>query len=173
MNYDNICVMMKSYFEEKDEYANTVLHFNETSISQAFCHVRDIGREEFYLGKNNRYRPSKVITMRKNQYIDCEYIIFGNSLDVVDNIVDYVDGKTQLYKVIRTYRPSSTILPRDRKSFKGSYAPTTDDIEIVVEVLRGNPAREVRNELIKLYEDDIRLSHGERVEGKDYGKNPT
>ena len=64
-------------------------------------------------------------------------------------------------------------LPRDRKAFKGSYAPTTDDIEIVVEVLRGNPAKEVRRQLIKLYEDDIRLSHGERVEGKDYGKNPT
>lgn len=168
MNYDDVCLMMKPYFEEKDEYANTRLYFNESSISQAFCHVRDVGREEFYLGKNNRYRPSKVITMRRNQYIDCEYIIFGNSLDVVDNVLDYVDEKTQLYKVIRTYTPASNILPRDRKSYKGSYAPTRDDIEVVVEVLRGNPAREVRRELIKVFQDDIRISHGERVEGKKY-----
>lgn len=163
-----VCLMMKAYFEEKDEYANTLLYFDETSISQAFCHIRDIGREEFYLGKNNRYRPSKVITMRKNQYIDCEYIIFGNSLDVVQNVIDFVDGKTQLYKVIRTYAPSSNILPRDRKSYKGSYAPTTDDIEIVVEVLKGTPAREVRRELIKVFQDEIRISHGERIEGKTY-----
>ena len=168
MNYDMVCLMMKAYFEEKDEYANTLLYFDETSISQAFCHIRDIGREEFYLGKNNRYRPSKVITMRKNQYIDCEYIIFGNSLDVVQNVIDFVDGKTQLYKVIRTYAPSSNILPRDRKSYKGSYAPTTDDIEIVVEVLKGTPAREVRRELIKVFQDEIRISHGERIEGKTY-----
>ncbi|MBZ2386682.1 hypothetical protein K8P03_05135 [Anaerococcus murdochii] len=168
MNYDRVCLMMKAYFEEKDEYANTLLYFDETSISQAFCHIRDIGREEFYLGKNNRYRPSKVITMRKNQYIDCEYIIFGNSLDVVENVIDFVDGKTQLYKVIRTYAPSSNILPRDRKSYKGSYAPTTDDIEIVVEVLKGTPAREVRRELIKVFQDEIRISHGERIEGKTY-----
>lgn len=168
MNYDRVCLMMKAYFEEKDEYANTLLYFDETSISQAFCHIRDIGREEFYLGKNNRYRPSKVITMRKNQYIDCEYIIFGNSLDVVENVIDFVDSKTQLYKVIRTYAPSSNILPRDRKSYKGSYAPTTDDIEIVVEVLKGTPAREVRRELIKVFQDEIRISHGERIEGKTY-----
>lgn len=168
MNYDRVCLMMKAYFEEKDEYANTLLYFDETSISQAFCHIRDIGREEFYLGKNNRYRPSKVITMRKNQYIDCEYIIFGNSLDVVENVIDFVDGKTQLYKVIRTYAPSSNILPRDRKSYKGSYASTTDDIEIVVEVLKGTPAREVRRELIKVFQDEIRISHGERIEGKTY-----
>lgn len=168
MNYDKVCLMMKAYFDEKDEYANTLLYFNETSISQAFCHIRDIGREEFYLGKNNRYRPSKVITMRKNQYIDCDYLIFGNSLDVVENIIDFVDGKTSLYKVIRTYMPSSNILPRDRKSYKGSYAPTTDDIEIVVEVLKGTPAREVRNQLIKVFKDDIRISHGERIEGKTY-----
>ena len=168
MNYDNVCLMMKSYFENKDEYANTKLYFDETSITQAFCHIRDIGREEFYLGKNNRYRPSKVITMRKNQYIDCEYIIFGNSLDVAQNVIDYVDGKTQLYKVIRTYSPSSNTLPRDRKSFKGSYSPTTSDIEIVVEVLKGNPATEIRRELIKLYEDEIKESHKERVEEKDY-----
>lgn len=168
MNYDKVCLMMKAYFEEKDEYANTLLYFNESSISQAFCHIRDIGREEFYLGKNNRYRPSKVITMRKNQYIDCEYIIFGNSLDVVENVIDYVDGKSRLYKVIRTYAPSSNILPRDRKSYKGSYAPTTDDIEIVVEVLKGTPAREIRDQLIKLYQDEIRISHGERIEGKTY-----
>lgn len=168
MNYDKVCLMMKAYFEEKDEYANTLLYFDETSISQAFCHIRDIGREEFYLGKNNRYRPSKVITMRKNQYIDCEYLIFGNSLDVVENVIDFVDGKASLYKVIRTYMPSSNILPRDRKSYKGSYAPTTDDIEIVVEVLRGTPAREVRDQLIKVFKDDIRISHGERIEGKTY-----
>lgn len=168
MNYDKVCLMMKAYFEEKDEYANTLLYFNESSISQAFCHIRDIGREEFYLGKNNRYRPSKVITMRKNQYIDCEYIIFGNSLDVVENVIDYVDGKSRLYKVIRTYAPSSNILPRERKSYKGSYAPTTDDIEIVVEVLKGTPAREIRDQLIKLYQDEIRISHGERIEGKTY-----
>lgn len=168
MNYDRVCLMMKAYFEEKDEYANTLLYFNESSISQAFCHIRDIGREEFYLGKNNRYRPSKVITMRKNQYIDCEYIIFGNSLDVVQNVIDFVDGKTQLYKVIRTYAPSSNILPRDRKSYKGSYAPTTDDIEVVVEVLKGTPAKEVRRELIKVFQDEIRISHGERIEGKTY-----
>lgn len=168
MNYDNVCLMMKSYFENKDEYANTKLYFDETSITQAFCHIRDIGREEFYLGKNNRYRPSKVITMRKNQYIDCEYIIFGNSLDVAQNVIDYVDGKTQLYKVIRTYSPSSNILPRDRKSFKGSYSPTTSDIEIVVEVLKGNPATEIRRELVKLYKDEIKESHKERVEEKDY-----
>lgn len=168
MTYDDVCVLLTPFFEEKDKFANTRLIFDETSLTQAFCDIRDIGREEFYLSRGHKYKPSNVITMRKNQYNNAQYLIIGNSLDLTDNILAYLDGKNTLYKVIRSFSPYSNVIPRDRKSYIGSYAPTTNDVELVVEVLKGNPVSDIKKQLINLYQEEIRIRQVE-VEG-DNGK---
>lgn len=154
MNYSDVCLMLRPHSEEKDKYANIRYVFDMDSLNQAFCHIKDIGREEFYLAQDGKYRPSKVITMKANQYTDPLYIIMGNSMDMRENVKDFVEGKVELYKVIRTYIPGSNILARDRKNYKNSYTPTKDDIEIVVEVLKGNPLSDIKEQLKKLFGDE-------------------
>lgn len=151
MNYNDICVMLSPNREEKDKYANIRYIFEMDSLNQAFCHIKDVGREEFYLAQDGKYRPSKVITMKTNQYTKPLYIFVGNSMDLKENVRVFVEGKIELYKVIRTYIPGSNVLARDRKNYKNSYTPSKDDIEVVVEVLKGNPLSDVKDQLEKLF----------------------
>lgn len=144
MTFNDIVILFNKVNEEKDKYGNTHLVFDKSSISQAFCHVRDIGREEFYLGKNNRYKPSKVITLRKNQYEDAQYMIIGKSMDLMKDLKDFVDNEDiKLFKVIRTYTPSSLMLGRNEKKIIGAYKPGCDDVEIVLEDQYGIPRSEI------------------------------
>lgn len=144
MTFNDIVILFNEVSEEKDKFGNTHLVFDKSSISQAFCNVRDIGREEFYLGKNNRYKPSKVITLRKNQYEDAQYMIIGKSMDLMKDLKDFVDNEDiKLFKVIRTYTPSSLMLGRNEKKIIGAYKPGRDDVEIVLEDQYGIPRSEI------------------------------
>lgn len=155
MTYDDIVILFNKAREEKDKYGNTHLIFDEISISQAFCHVRDIGREEFYLGKNNRYKPSKVITMKANQYEGAQYMIIGKSMDLKKDLNDFVnDENIKLFKLIRTYSPSSLMLGRNEKKIIGAYKPGRDDVEIVLEEQYGTPRSEIREQVKKILGSD-------------------
>lgn len=144
MTYDDIVILFNKVSEEKDKFGNTHLIFDKSSISQSFCHVRDIGREEFYLGKNNRYKPSKVITMKSSQYEGAQYMIIGKSMDLKKDLKDFVeDEDIKLFKVIRTYSPSSLMLGRNEKKIIGVYKPGRDDVEIVLEDQYGIPRSEI------------------------------
>lgn len=144
MTFNDIVILFNKVSEEKDKFGNTHLVFDKSSISQAFCNVRDIGREEFYLGKNNRYKPSKVITLRKNQYENAQYMIIGKSMDLMKDLKDFVNNEDiKLFKVIRTYTPSSLMLGRNEKKIIGVYKPGRDDVEIVLEDQYGIPRSEI------------------------------
>lgn len=144
MTFNDIVILFNKVSEEKDKFGNTHLVFDKSSISQAFCNVRDIGREEFYLGKNNRYKPSKVITLRKNQYENAQYMIIGKSMDLMKDLKDFVDNEDiKLFKVIRTYTPSSLMLGHNEKKIIGAYKPGRDDVEIVLEDQYGIPRSEI------------------------------
>lgn len=147
MTFDDLIVLIKPYDYEKDDYGNTRPVIEKESLTQALCHVRDIGREEFYLSRNgNTYRPILVLTMRKNHYHDEEYLFFGKSMDLKENIEEYLE-RGKLYKVIRTYTPGQAVLGRFEKKYIGVYKPGTDDVELVVEELRGTPLSEIKNKL--------------------------
>lgn len=155
MTFDDVIVLFNKVRVEKDKYGNNRLIFDKDSISQAFCNVRDVGREEFYLGKNNRYKPSKVFTLRKNQYDDAQYILIGKSLDLIENLKQVKDEDFMLYKLIRTYTPSSLMLGRNEQKIIGGYKPGRDDIEIVVEVLLGSPRSDIKNQILELFGDEL------------------
>lgn len=155
MTFNDIAILFNKVSVEKDKYGNNHLIFDKSSISQAFCNVRDIGREEFYLGKNNRYQPSKVITLRKCEYDEAQYIIIGKSLDLIENLQAFVNDELKIYKLIRTYTPSGLLLGRNEKKIIGVYKPGKDDVEIVVEVLVGNPKTEIKNQLLKEFAGEL------------------
>lgn len=156
MTFNDIVVLLNKVDVEKDKYGNNRLIFDKSSVSQAFCNVRDIGREEFYLGKNNRYKPSKVLTLRKCEYDEAQYIIIGNSLDLIENLQAFIDDELKIYKLIRTYTPSSLLLGRNEKKIIGAYKPGKDDVEIVVEVLVGTPKSEIKNQLLKEFKGELK-----------------
>lgn len=155
MTFDDVVVLFNNVYKEQDKYGNNRLIFDKSSITQAFCNIRDIGREEFYLGKNNRYKPSKVLTLRKSQYEDAQYMLIGKSLDLIENLKQFKEDDFQLFKLIRTYSPSSLMLGRNEKKIIGSYKPSRDDVEIVVEVLLGNPREDIKNQVFKLYGSEL------------------
>ena len=155
MTFDDVVVLFNNVYKEQDKYGNNRLIFDKSSITQAFCNIRDIGREEFYLGKNNRYKPSKVLTLRKSQYENAQYVLIGKSLDLIENLKQFKDDDFQLFKLIRTYSPSSLMLGRNEKKIIGSYKPSRDDVEIVVEVLLGNPSEDIKNQVFKLYGSEL------------------
>lgn len=155
MTFDDVVVLFNNVYKEQDKYGNNRLIFDKSSITQAFCNIRDIGREEFYLGKNNRYKPSKVLTLRKSQYENAQYVLIGKSLDLIENLKQFKDDDFQLFKLIRTYSPSSLMLGRNEKKIIGSYKPSRDDVEIVVEVLLGNPREDIKNQVFKLYGSEL------------------
>ena len=155
MTFDDVVVLFNNVYKEQDKYGNNRLIFDKSSITQAFCNIRDIGREEFYLGKNNRYKPSKVLTLRKSQYENAQYILIGKSLDLIENLKQFKEDDFQLFKLIRTYSPSSSMLGRNEKKIIGSYKPSRDDVEIVVEVLLGNPREDIKNQVFKLYGSEL------------------
>lgn len=155
MTFDDVVVLFNNVYKEQDKYGNNRLIFDKSSITQAFCNIRDIGREEFYLGKNNRYKPSKVLTLRKSQYENAQYILIGKSLDLIENLKQFKEDDFQLFKLIRTYSPSSSMLGRNEKKIIGSYKPSRDDVEIVVEVLLGNPREDIKNQIFKLYGSEL------------------
>lgn len=155
MTFDDVVVLFNNVYKEQDKYGNNRLIFDKSSITQAFCNIRDIGREEFYLGKNNRYKPSKVLTLRKSQYENAQYVLIGKSLDLIENLKQFKEDDFQLFKLIRTYSPSSLMLGRNEKKIIGSYKPSRDDIEIVVEVLLGNPREDIKNQVFKLYGSEL------------------
>lgn len=155
MTYDDIVILFNKIKEDKDKFGNTHLIFDKSSISQSFCHVRDIGREEFYLGKNNRYKPSKVITMKSSQYEGAQYMIIGKSMDLKKDLKDFVeDEDIKLFKVIRTYSPSSLMLGRNEKKIIGVYKPGRDDVEIVLEEQYGIPKTEIRKQVKEILENE-------------------
>lgn len=156
MTFDDVVVLFNKAYVEKDKYGNNHLIFDKSSISQAFCNVRDIGREEFYLGKNNRYKPSKVLTLRKCEYDEAQYMIIGKSLDLVENLQAFVNDELLIYKLIRTYTPSGLMLGRNEKKIIGTYKVGKDDVEIVVEVLVGTPKTEIKERILKLFEGEIK-----------------
>lgn len=155
MTFDDVVVLFNNVYKEQDKYGNNRLIFDKSSITQAFCNIRDIGREEFYLGKNNRYKPSKVLTLRKSQYENAQYVLIGKSLDLIENLKQFKEDDFQLFKLIRTYSPSSLMLGRNEKKIIGSYKPSRDDVEIVVEVLLGNPREDIKNQVFKLYGSEL------------------
>lgn len=147
MTFDDIVILIKPYEREKDDMANTKLVIDLDSCNQALCHIRDIGREEFYLARSSKtYRPILVVTMRKNHYQGEEYLFFGKSMDLKTNINEFLD-KGGLYKAVRTYTPGQAVLGRFEKKYIGVYKPSTDDVEIVVEEIRGTPLTEVKKKL--------------------------
>lgn len=155
MTYDDIVILFNKTKEEKDKFGNTHFIFDKSSISQSFCHVRDIGREEFYLGKNNRYKPSKVITMKTSQYEGAQYMIIGKSMDLEKDLKDFVNNdEVKLFKLIRTYSPSSLMLGRNEKKIIGAYKPGRDDVEIVLEEQYGIPKTEIREQVKKIFGSD-------------------
>ena len=155
MTYDDIVILFNKVNEEKDKFGNTHYIFDKSSISQAFCHIRDIGREEFYLGKNNRYKPSKVITMKSSQYEGAQYMIIGKSMDLKKDLKDFVkDEDIKLFKVIRTYSPSSLMLGRNEKKIIGVYKPGRNDVEIVLEEQYGIPKTEIRKQVKEILGSD-------------------
>ena len=155
MTYDDIVILLNKVSEEKDKFGNTHCIFDKSSISQSFCHVRDIGREEFYLGKNNRYKPSKVITMKSSQYEGAQYMIIGKSMDLKKDLKNFVeDEDIKLFKVIRTYSPSSLMLGRNEKKIIGAYKPGRDDVEIVLEEQYGIPKTEIRKQVKEILGSD-------------------
>lgn len=155
MTYDDIVILFNKVSEEKDKFGNTHCIFDKSSISQSFCHVRDIGREEFYLGKNNRYKPSKVITMKTSQYQGAQYMIIGKSMNLEDDLKDFVEDEyIKLFKVIRTYSPSSLMLGRNEKKIIGAYKPGRDDVEIVLEEQYGIPKTEIREQVKEILENE-------------------
>lgn len=155
MTFDDVVVLFNNVYKEQDKYGNNRLIFDKSSITQAFCNIRDIGREEFYLGKNNRYKPSKVLTLRKSQYENAQYVLIGKSLDLIENLKQFKEDDFQLFKLIRTYSPSSLMLGRNEKKIIGAYKPSRDDVEIVVEVLLGNPREDIKNQVFKLYGSEL------------------
>lgn len=155
MTYDEIVILFNKTKEEKDKFGNIHLIFDKSSISQSFCHVRDIGREEFYLGKNNRYKPSKVITMKSSQYEGAQYMIIGKSMNLKKDLKDFVeDEDIKLFKVIRTYSPSSLMLGRNEKKIIGVYKPGRNDVEIVLEEQYGIPKTEIRKQVKEILGSD-------------------
>lgn len=155
MTFDDVVVLFNNVYKEQDKYGNNRLIFDKSSITQAFCNIRDVGREEFYLGKNNRYKPSKVLTLRKSQYENAQYVLIGKSLDLIENLKQFKEDDFQLFKLIRTYSPSSLMLGRNEKKIIGAYKPSRDDVEIVVEVLLGNPREDIKNQVFKLYGSEL------------------
>lgn len=155
MTFDDVVVLFNNVYKEQDKYGNNRLIFDKSSITQAFCNIRDVGREEFYLGKNNRYKPSKVLTLRKSQYENAQYVLIGKSLDLIENLKQFKEDDFQLFKLIRTYSPSSLMLGGNEKKIIGSYKPSRDDVEIVVEVLLGNPREDIKNQIFKLYGSEL------------------
>lgn len=155
MTFDDVVVLFNNVYKEQDKYGNNRLIFDKSSITQAFCNIRDVGREEFYLGKNNRYKPSKVLTLRKSQYENAQYVLIGKSLDLIENLKQFKEDDFQLFKLIRTYSPSSLMLGINEKKIIGSYKPSRDDVEIVVEVLLGNPREDIKNQVFKLYGSEL------------------
>lgn len=155
MTFDDVVVLFNNVYKEQDKYGNNRLIFDKSSITQAFCNIRDIGREEFYLGKNNRYKPSKVLTLRKSQYENAQYVLIGKSLDLIENLKQFKEDDFQLFKLIRTYSPSSLMLGRNEKKIIGAYKPSRDDVEIVVEVLLGNPREDIKNQVFNLYGSEL------------------
>lgn len=155
MTFDDVVVLFNNVYKEQDKYGNNRLIFDKSSITQAFCNIRDIGREEFYLGKNNRYKPSKVLTLRKSQYENAQYVLIGKSLDLIENLKEFKEDDFQLFKLIRTYSPSSLMLGRNEKKIIGGYKPSRDDVEIVVEVLLGNPREDIKNQVFNLYGSEL------------------
>lgn len=155
MTFDDVVVLFNNVYKEQDKYGNNRLIFDKSSITQAFCNIRDIGREEFYLGKNNRYKPSKVLTLRKSQYENAQYVLIGKSLDLIENLKQFKEEDFQLFKLIRTYSPSSLMLGRNEKKIIGAYKPSRDDVEIVVEVLLGNPREDIKNQVFNLYGSEL------------------
>lgn len=155
MTFDDVVVLFNNVYKEQDKYGNNRLIFDKSSITQAFCNIRDVGREEFYLGKNNRCKPSKVLTLRKSQYENAQYVLIGKSLDLIENLKQFKEDDFQLFKLIRTYSPSSLMLGRNEKKIIGAYKPSRDDVEIVVEVLLGNPREDIKNQVFKLYGSEL------------------
>lgn len=147
MTFDELVVLIKPFKTEKDDMANTRYVLDKDSLTQSYCHVRDIGREEFYLARSSKtYRPILVVTMRKNQYQGEEHLFFGKSMSLEKNINEFIDGG-KLYKVIRTYTPGQAVLGRFEKRYIGVYKPSTDDVEIVIEEIRGTPLTEYKEKL--------------------------
>lgn len=147
MTFDELVVLIKPFETEKDDMANTRLVMDKESLTQSLCHVRDIGREEFYLARSSKtYRPILVVTMRKNHYNGEEYLFFGKSMNLEKNINDFIENG-KLYKAIRTYTPGQAVLGRFERKYIGVYKPSTDDVEIVIEELRGTPLTEVKEKL--------------------------
>lgn len=155
MTFDDVVILFNKVYEEKDKFGNNRLIFDESSISQAFCNIRDIGREEFYLGKNNRYKPSKVITLRKIEYLDAQYVMVGKSLDLIENLKVFLTDDFRIYKLIRTFSPATLMLGRNEKKIIGGYKVGRDDVEIVLEELIGNPRREIKEQVLKLFGDRL------------------
>ena len=93
--------------------------------------------------------------MKTSQYEGAQYMIIGKSMDLEKDLKDFVNNdEVKLFKLIRTYSPSSLMLGHNEKKIIGAYKPGRDDVEIVLEEQYGIPKTEIREQVKKILGSD-------------------